>query len=111
MNVRGREIWFTWNHSCDIQGHQPPYYLFRINELTLNKSTVAKSDKLWYRMERIFQGAEYNFSVSTPADGAVPFVWNYKAPPLPAPGNFNIVSIENETYTFSWDPVLFKDET
>lgn len=85
--------------------------MLRIYDSTLDNLTVRRVDGLSYRMRRIAHGAEYNFSISTPADGAVPYVWQYKAPPLPTPANFRIASNDSGMYTFTWDPQDLPDET
>lgn len=87
MIIEGNEIRFTWHHNCNLTGQQPPNYVFRSHDLTLNK-IVEASVGLSYRMNYI-RGSEYNFSIRTPVEDAVPCVWLHKAPPLPSPYNFN----------------------
>lgn len=110
MSIRGNAIRFSWEHSCNITGQNPSYYVFRIHDLTLNNITAVRVDGLSYWVMHIYQGAEYNFSVSTPADGAQSYVWQHKTPSLPIPVNFHIVSATNTTYTFAWVPLEWHDE-
>lgn len=112
MIVKGKEIRFSWEHSCKYRDEHPKHYLFRVNDLSLNQTnTYEVEGLLWYRLERIYAGANYEFTVSSPDSDAVPFVWKFVAPPLPAPGNFNIIAVTDEKYTFSWDLVDFRDES
>lgn len=79
MNVTNNVISFSWDHACNITGpnQQPPYYVFGINELTMNYNVKIRVDALSYRI-RILKGREFIFSVSTPANGAVPTTWQHK---------------------------------
>lgn len=103
--VRGSTVRFTWSPSCNINNQQPPYYVFRVRDVTLNVSHVDHIRNLWYNFDNVSLGAEYEFSVATPDDDAVPFVWKYTAPALPSPINVNFHCSTNQTFTFFWDLV------
>lgn len=110
-NINGTEIIISWEHSCSLKGQQPPYYLVRINDLSLNLSTVVHVSELYYR-HNISSGAELQLMISTPTANAVPAVYHYKTPPLPSPDTLHVIAtdIDTASYTFSWSPVVFQAE-
>lgn len=110
MEKKEKGIYFSWEHNCNIASERPPYYLFRIHDITINKSDELRVDGLGYRFEKFALGAEYNFSVSAPASDAVPATWHFVAPPLPAPTNLRISHAEANRYTLEWEPVADIDE-
>lgn len=109
MKIEGKKIRFTWNHACRSVSQQPPYYSFSIHDLTMKTNATVRVAGL-YRVQSIAHGAEYEFRLSTPAIGAQPILWHYKAPSLPTPANFHIASNDSGTYSFSWDAVDVPDE-
>lgn len=105
-HIHEKVIFFSWEHSCHFSVEHPPYYVFRIHDLTMDVIEEKHLDRLWYRFDNIPTGAEYNISVSTPAIGAEAFVWHHQAPPLPIPQNLRSISFENCSFIFDWDVIL-----
>lgn len=103
----GEHIRFTWAPSCGIRSQQPPYYFFETHDLSLNTRHTVRVNGTWHNFEEIEIGADYEFSVSAPPLGSTPLIWRYTAPSLPVPRNLQILSIENQTFTFTWDLVTW----
>lgn len=105
MDVIRKELRFSWEHNCNISGERQAYYVFKIHDISLNKTNEVRVDGLWYRFEKYGLGAEYNFSVSASAPDAIAATWHFKAPSLPIPTNLRIARIEGNRYTFEWEPI------
>lgn len=105
----GRDIHFSWEHSCNHKDNHPPFYVFRVDELKTNDRRTEHVNGLSYRF-KVSLSAEYRFSVSTPAANAKQFFWNYKAPPLPTPLKLAALSYGNGTFRFDWEQIDMSDE-
>lgn len=107
--LTGKRINFTWQHNCQLKGEQPPYYLFTINDRTLNHSITTQINALSFDFQ-MAKGGEYSFSLSLPHRKAIPIVWNVKAPTLSIPQQFDVTRLPaRNAFKFDWEALNIGD--
>lgn len=108
----GKQIRFSWQHSCHLKDQQPSKYQFKVTDLTLNRSATTEVSSLALEF-RMAQGAKYSFEVRTQHTDAIAAVWNVTAPPLPIPQHFNVVpaAATSNTFKLDWEAVDVQETT
>lgn len=107
------EMLIKWEHNCPMRGPVPPSYVITLTELTHNKTAIVKlqtktlgSDKIMkHQFGGIQDGAVFNVSIATDAQGAEPVVLKVYAPALPSPRQLQVIPEKNGSYVVYWKEV------